>query len=160
MSPIIPNRLVAGQTPFFKNFGSYAVDDNLEIVETVAGMISYSLIPHTPATIIDHNVGAENNYVLRLSVKNLTTNANLDILIETVDDYFTVDNSNFTLRPEETRDIVISMNNGYVNRPNIFDFASSIKLIVSNLSTNTIITRRVDVEPLQVNSLPNLITIE
>jgi len=141
----------------------YRLDDGQEPAYTVADMVTYNLQPNTVPTIINYYLGSPDNYVEELIIRNITTNAILDVKVS-IDDAETawlIDASKqmATLGPLDTHVIQFTLNKPVLSI--ISDrqtLLSSITLTITNRKQN-FVTKYSAGELLDKKIIPNTVDI-
>lgn len=158
--PILPNTLSKETNPLFRSFTPYQIQSDEAVCDFVSDMVSVNLAPRNPATTLVYDIGAENTYSDVMFVKNLTTNATLQILLEFDTQIFTVSNESFELGPEQETSIQISLNkNGLNTLPGLKGETKEFTLKVTNLNNGALIVKNTKVPPHVPRELPETIVV-
>jgi len=153
------NTFTKQNTSFFKDFTPYTLANGIVATETLSEMISYDITARVNPSTVNYQLGTSNTYEFTLSVKNLTRDITLDIEIEH-ENYFQVQNNNYTLTPEQIQESIIQLNKSVLNEANRgLNFLTQVTIVVKNRPNDTFATKRVDINELQQISLPNIIDI-
>jgi hypothetical protein len=74
---IITNSFSRTNTQFFLGHRPFPLQENENVVDSLADMYSINVIPQSDAMIINDEFGAANTFEFIVSIKNLTTNTTL-----------------------------------------------------------------------------------
>lgn len=158
--PILPNTLSQQTNPLFRSFTPYQLRTDEVVCDFVSDMVSVNLAPRNPATSLVYDIGAENSYSDTMFVKNLTTNATLQIAIEFDRQVFTVSKESFELGPNQETSIEISLNkNGLNTLPGLNGETKEFTLKVTNLNNGSLIVKNTKVPPHVPRELPETIVV-
>lgn len=158
--PILPNTLSQQTNPLFKSFTPYQLNTNEAVCDLVSDMVSVNLAPRNPATTLVYDIGAENSYSDTMFVKNLTTNATLQVVLEFDRQIFIVSEEIFELNPGEETSIEISLNkNGLNTLPGLNGETKEFTLKVTNLNNGSLIVKNTKVPPHVSRELPETIVV-
>lgn len=158
--PILPNTLSQETNPLFKSFTPYSLSAEEVVCDFVSDMVSVDIVPRNPATILTYDIGAENTYSETMFVKNLTSNATLQIVIEFDRQVFNVSEEIFELGPTQETSIEISLNkNGLNTLPGLNGETKEFTLKVTNLNNGSLIVKNTKVSPHVPRELPETIVV-
>jgi hypothetical protein len=153
----IQNKLNAN-TPFYKSFVPFTPPQSSIITNNIFDMVSVNYIQKSSPTIINQIFGAEETFSFIIRIKNITDNTRLSGQVD-VDNFFIIDEKNFILDFGETKNILVKVNNTYVNaQPDNLEVQSNIKIIVKN-TTNELTYIKQNVIKLDQVSFPNNIQV-
>ena len=165
---------ITGEVPFLENYTPFQSPEGLEVVYNLSDMFSYDLLADKIVNI-DYELGARSSYVTTLSVKNITTTANLSVALYFNNAIFRITNPDIassditgntsksitTLLPEKTTSYIIELNKDTLNTTStLSSIENEIKVEVSNIPSNDIVYRNILSEVLTPITLPELITVE
>jgi hypothetical protein len=130
---IIENKLNIA-TPFYKSFVPFRKPEGTIATNNIFDMVSVNYIQSEKDIIINQTFGAEEVYSFVIIIKNITNNAKLSVQLNN-DNFFIVEEKNFILEPNETKNITITANNLHINEQSDKLFQkSNIKIIVKNIT--------------------------
>jgi hypothetical protein len=145
------------QSPYLISYTPQTFPSGTAYVSSVKDMIAYN-ISSSFTSSLNYSVGAENLYSFTLSLKNVTTNTNLNVNLD-LTPYFTTPSASITLLPLEQRNIPVSLSRaGIENQAGIINAPFSIKINVSNESGLVSLRSTTTTIPSQ-SSLPSTIQI-
>lgn len=132
---------LSSSTPFLQSYQPYQIPANTQLAETVENMISYDIVANGAPTNFTYLIGAENSYSFSIVLKNITTNAVLDVEIRQDKEIFTVLTERiFELSPGQTVRIDLEINKPYLNSiTTVFNFLATMELRVSNRQNGTVV---------------------
>jgi hypothetical protein len=130
---IIENKLNIA-TPFYKSFVPFRQPQETIATNNIFDMVSVNYIQPQRDVIINQTFGASEVYTFIIRIKNITNNAKLSVQLNN-DNFFIVEEKNFILEPNETKNITITANNLHINEQSDKLFQkSNIKIIVKNIT--------------------------
>jgi hypothetical protein len=148
---------------FLLSYIPYQLDAGTLPAYTIQDMVSYNLQPGTSPSRINYFIGAANNYTEILTIKNITTNAVLDVEV-TIDGNQTAWNieaskQKVTLGPSDMHTIQFALNRPVLST--ISDrqiLQSSIVLTIKNRSQN-FVTKLTATPLIGSKILPNTVDV-
>jgi len=161
-----------GQIPYLENYKPYG---DINEAVSISDMIAYDLTPNPFATRIDYTLGSEDLYVKTLNIKNITTNAEIELTVVYSRIWFYLNFINplitrdvgidrravtLILKPLETTKIDILLNNSSVDLASERNVLSDIVVNVRNLPNGQIITRAANVQGYTTVNFPARVRIE
>ena len=159
--PIVPNTITQQTNPLFKGFTPYALPSSTVVCDFVSDMVSVDLVPSTPPTKLTYDIGAESTYTNTVSVKNLTNNSSLEVVVVYDKQIFSMSKEKFTLAPREETTVNISLNRDGINAlPGLNGETKSFTLRVTNLNNGELINKNSNVSPYTPRSLPETIVVK
>jgi hypothetical protein len=149
-------------TAYFSSHIPLTLGSDEELVTALGEMISYSIIPASGGTVINQPFGAENLYSFNIRIKNLTKNVSLQIELITEELLFEVSRTgNFILRPAESRDLLIAIDEGRFNALGAESQINELlQMKIENLDNGTYAIKNLSLNAVSVSTLPTEIDVE
>jgi hypothetical protein len=153
--------------PFLVNYTAPSPLQGQIVCNNVRDMVSVDVQPNELPVELEYYVGAEVTYELSVRVKNLTTNATLRVSMPFSNTIFIVENSNkpnsieFTLSPQETKQLNIQLNNEGLNESANYDkFQINLPLNIAFIENGMLIVKNSNVTILPPTTLPLEVTVQ
>lgn len=164
-----------GNIPFLQNYVPYQLPAGISEAVNISDMVSYDYKPAN-TTNINYKLGSVDAYVSTLNFKNITINANLTVQIRYDKNIFEINTTELsvsrdealsfrsilvTLTPDKNVAFEIKTNNTALDIAQYPYIASSnIVIIINNIYTGQIISRRTDAQVYPDKFFPSRITID
>lgn len=136
------------------NFTPFQLPPGTVLSENIDEMFSYDLQIPNERFEIDYIVGSDDTYPFELSLKNLTQNATLTVLVEYNKDIFVIRGEQFTLNPGQVQTVGVQLN---TERLDVYSsrtvFDNEIKVSVTNVKNNSVIYKNTTENILEPKSL-------
>lgn len=165
-----------GNIPYLENYDPFRLSNGIVEASTISDMITYDIKPRDVSTNIDYVLGSADLYVETLNIKNITTNANIEITVRYFKNLFFIDYK----QPSDTRDVGtdlkeiktilsagsiatfdIVLNNSLIDAGIYTNSVSANLVIVArNLQNGQLITRRSDAVLYTDQYFPQRVRIE
>jgi hypothetical protein len=130
---IIENKLNIA-TPFYKSFVPFSSPQGTIATNNIFDMVSVNYIQPQRDVIINQPLGTGEVYSFIIRIKNITNNARLSVQFVN-DNFFIIEEKNFILESNETKNITITANNLHINeQADKLIQKSNIKIIVKNIT--------------------------
>jgi hypothetical protein len=144
--------------PFLIDFTPYRF--NGDECRSIDDMISISIQQTVSVSSITYNIGSTDDINITLQIKNLTNNADLEVVVMFDKNVFVIDgaDSMIRLKPENVRTLVIRLNKPALNQT-IKKLLSTITFEIKNVLNGTVVTKNPTVTILPINSLTETVDI-
>jgi hypothetical protein len=138
--------------PFLIGFTPY--EFNGDECRSIDDMVSISMQQATPSSTINYKIGSTDNINISLQIKNLTNNADLEIMVAYDRNIFIINDANliFTLKPGNVRAFVIKLNKPVLNR-GLQSLLTTVTFEIKNVLNGTVVTKNRTVTVLPIRSL-------
>jgi hypothetical protein len=144
--------------PFLVDFKPYRF--NGDECRSIDDMISISIQQTVPVSSITYNIGSTDDINIPLQIKNLTNNADLEVMVMFDKNIFVIDgaDSMIRLKPENVRTLVIRLNKPVLNQA-LEKLLTTITFEIKNVLNGTVVTKSPIVTMLPISSLTETVDI-
>jgi hypothetical protein len=144
--------------PFLVDFKPYRF--NGDECRSIDDMISISIQQTVPISRITYNIGSTDDINIPLQIKNLTNNADLEVMVMFDKNIFVIDgaDSMIRLKPENVRTLVIRLNKPVLNQA-LEKLLTTITFEIKNVLNGTVVTKSPIVTMLPISSLTETVDI-
>jgi hypothetical protein len=117
-------------------------------------MISISIQQTVSVSSITYNIGSTDDINIPLQIKNLTNNADLEVVVMFDKNVFVIDgaDSMIRLKPENVRTLIIRLNRPVLNQ-SLEKLLATITFEIKNVLNGTVVTKSPIVTMLPISSL-------
>jgi hypothetical protein len=165
-----------GNIPYLESYEPFKLTNGLVEASTISEMISYDIKPSDFSTSIEYVLGSQDLYIKALNIKNITTNADVELSIRYFKNLFFVNYGGITqtrefgtelkeiktiLSPGTNAKFDIVLNNALIDA-GIYRNSVNANLVVvaRNLQNGNIITKRTDATVYENQYFPRRVRIE
>jgi hypothetical protein len=146
---------------FFVSYTPYQIPANTIPAYTVSDMITYNLEPNDTPVSLEYFVGAESNYVEVFTIRNITTNAALDIevVIDNRADIWLLEESKqrVTIGPGQSHVFEFRLNRTALSpTSDREEILSTISVVVTNRKENFVL-RNTSISPMERKQIASAI---
>jgi hypothetical protein len=144
--------------PFLIDFTPYRF--NGDECRSIDDMVSISIQQTVPVSNITYNIGSTDDINIPLQIKNLTNNADLEVVVVFDKNIFVIDgaDSPIRLKPENVRTLIIRLNKPILNQA-LEKLLTTITFEIKNVLNGTVVTKNPTVTMLPINSLTETVDI-
>ena len=144
--------------PFLVDFKPYIF--NGDECRSIDDMISISIQQTAPVSSITYNIGSTDDINIPLQIKNLTNNADLEVMVMFDKNIFVIDGADSMIRltPENVRTLIIRLNRPVLNQA-LEKLLATITFEIKNVLNGTVVTKNPTVTMLPINSLTETVDI-
>jgi hypothetical protein len=144
--------------PFLIDFKPYKF--NGDECRSIDDMVSISIQQTVPVSNITYNIGSTDDVNIPLQIKNLTNNADLEVMVMFDKNIFVIDGTDslIRLKPENVRTLVIRLNKPVLNQA-LKQLLTTITFEIKNVLNGTVVTKNPTVTMLPINSLTEAVDI-
>jgi hypothetical protein len=144
--------------PFLVDFKPYIF--NGDECRSIDDMISISIQQTAPVSSITYNIGSTDDINIPLQIKNLTNNADLEVMVMFDKNIFVIDGADSMIRlnPENVRTLIIRLNKPVLNQA-LEKLLATITFEIKNVLNGTVVTKNPTVTMLPINSLTETVDI-
>jgi hypothetical protein len=144
--------------PFLVDFKPYRF--NGDECRSIDDMISISIQQTAPVSSITYNIGSTDDINIPLQIKNLTNNADLEVMVMFDKNIFVIDGADSMIRltPENVRTLIIRLNRPVLNQA-LEKLLATITFEIKNVLNGTVVTKNPTVTMLPINSLTETVDI-
>ena len=138
--------------PFLIDFTPYRF--NGDECRSIDDMISISIQQTVSVSSITYNIGSTDDINIPLQIKNLTNNADLEVVVMFDKNVFVIDgaDSMIRLKPENVRTLIIRLNRPVLNQ-SLEKLLATITFEIKNVLNGTVVTKSPIVTMLPISSL-------
>jgi hypothetical protein len=121
---------------------------------SIDDMISISIQQTAPVSSITYNIGSTDDINIPLQIKNLTNNADLEVMVMFDKNIFVIDGADSMIRltPENVRTLIIRLNRPVLNQ-SLEKLLATITFEIKNVLNGTVVTKSPIVTMLPISSL-------
>jgi len=128
---------------------------------SVSDMVSIDVQPSETPTTINYSIGAENNYIFIVNLKNITNNAILDVIVTVPPQLFVSDQAitltsipnfpprqviNLTLSPQEQQQVQVKLDKIFLNSQSKYaKLETNLPITVRSRTNSSVITKNINV---------------
>jgi hypothetical protein len=144
--------------PFLIDFTPYRF--NGDECRSIDDMVSISIQQTVPVSSITYNIGSTDDINVPLQIKNLTNNADLEVMVMFDKNIFVIDGADSVIRlkPETVRTLIIRLNKPVLNQA-LEKLLTTITFEIKNVLNGTVVTKNPTVTMLSINSLTEIVDI-
>lgn len=161
----------SAEISFLTNYTPYSPPTGTVVVENIKDMITFDLQPKTTPTILNYSIGTDKSYVNTITIKNITTNAKINIQLSFNNNIFIVDRTNVTvnnqntilveLRPNQTEQFEIKVKNSMLDQKMTYQLQQTqIKMNIQSIEINDVVLKNLSTSVFTTQVFPETITLD